>query len=345
MPPVLIRAVRRAVISARERRPYFHRPAGPDRRTFPEKFLVTPGISRHSGARASRVISRRAVIRKKTVRPTNSVTMDSTVALAFTSARVLRHPEIASAYSEYSMINGYPEALIQCIWCGSIMAREPLELDYNTKNILHLCEFCRYWEVRAQFDQATGNGERRRYSAIGMARDYEVAGIDPAVGILRDELTRHPERLTSPSPRLFEHLVADVLHDAWGPCEVRLVGGSGDGGTDLILVMGDHTEWFVQVKRREDADSKEGCRVVRELNGTLLREGKTKGLVVTTASSFTQSAFDETRIKTVCASGDRYEIELVSGPDFISMMQNYPRLVVDPYSFHDIYTKGSQLHG
>lgn len=225
------------------------------------------------------------------------------------------------------------------------MSREILEENFNSKNCLHLCSVCRSWEVRANFEQAGPDGERRRYSAVACAREYEVENIDPAVGILRDELTRDPNRLSSIEPRMFEHLVADVLKDAWEPCEVRLVGCSGDGGVDLVVIMGTHAEWLVQVKRRLDSRRNESCRVVRELNGTLLRKGRTKGVVVTTARDFTEAARAETEIASESATGEQYEIKLISGPDFISMMNAYPRMVVDPYSFHDIYARGSELHG
>ncbi len=71
MPPATIPAVRRPVISARERRPFFHRSAAPDRRTFPEKFLVTPGISRDSASRTPRWISPREIMRSQSVRQKN----------------------------------------------------------------------------------------------------------------------------------------------------------------------------------------------------------------------------------------------------------------------------------
>jgi len=140
-------------------------------------------------------------------------------------------------------------------------------------------------------------------------------------------------------------LVAEILCDSWGPCEVRLVGKVGDEGIDLILVMGESQEYLVQVKHRENARRGEGPRVVRELCGVLLGKGKTKGVVVTSAPHFTKGAIDASEIKTRPLGDQVYEIELVDGKEFSAMLNNYPRDMADPHSFIDIYSAASALYG
>jgi len=73
------------------------------------------------------------------------------------------------------------------------------------------------------------------------------------------ELASRPEILPRIEPPKFEHLVADVLKDRWAPCDVKLVGGTGDGGIDVILIMGESEEYLVQVKRIDSRSAAWEC--------------------------------------------------------------------------------------
>jgi HJR/Mrr/RecB family endonuclease len=90
----------------------------------------------------------------------------------------------------------------------------------------------------------------------------------------------------------------DCLKDAHSPCEVIHTGKTADGGVDLMMILDNDESYLVQVKRRTNLSSKEGVKVVRELNGVLFREGKAKGMIITTASGYTKPAVEETKIKT-----------------------------------------------
>jgi hypothetical protein len=240
-----------------------------------------------------------------------------------------------------------PNDPIFCEWCLTGMDVRTLETTVNSVNYLHRCQCCGYWEVRFRCDNSftDGTDQRRRYLAYSTVREYEIEGLDPSIGELRRELERRPDLLPKVEAQKFEQLVADVLKDVWSPCEVKLVGGSNDGGTDILLVMGSSTEYMVQVKHRQSSTKGEGPKVIRELNGTLLREGATMGMVVTSAPHFTKNAINETKIKTKPPKGEEYKIKLINGKDFVAMMQNYPRPSAEPTEYTDIYSIGSALYG
>lgn len=143
---------------------------------------------------------------------------------------------------------------------------------------------------------------------------------------LRRYLAKHPNDVVHTNPTLFEQLMGDCLKLAYPGAQVMHVGCVGDKGTDLILVTdcGDH--YLVQVKRRESLSLHEGVLVVRELNGVLFREGKVKGMVITTADRFTKGAFQE--VEDVQRRHAIYEMALVAMPHVVEML-NLPRL--DPY--------------
>ncbi|MDB6105299.1 MAG: restriction endonuclease [Gammaproteobacteria bacterium] len=71
---------------------------------------------------------------------------------------------------------------------------------------------------------------------------------------------------------------------------VHLGKHSGDDGVDIKLVMSDTSSVLVQVKRRCDLTSREGVDTVRKLNGVLVWNNQPRGILVTTAKSYTPGA-------------------------------------------------------
>src|SRR5262249_41369838 len=133
-----------------------------------------------------------------------------------------------------------------------------------------------------------------------VCRWYDLSAKDVPVSVLREHLTAKGDldfRLIH--PWAFERLIADCLLHEFGPCEVHHVGvngGGGDGGVDIYMIKDDVT-WLVQVKRRLNRKP-ESIETIRLLNGALLREGRFRGMVVTSAESFTRNALSETVIQT-----------------------------------------------
>ena len=142
-------------------------------------------------------------------------------------------------------------------------------------------------------------------------QDIDIAGLDSAWSehpstllsladsVLDDKpLLNGPRHMAHVDPRAFEKLMQDCLRSAYGPCEVTHLGCTGDGGVDLKLTRNDLGTFLVQVKRRTHLGRNEGVSVVRELNGVLFREGRAKGMVITTAKDFTKAAREEAHVKT-----------------------------------------------
>lgn len=171
---------------------------------------------------------------------------------------------------------------------------------------------------------------------LGLLRTYEIDDIDAPIGSLRAFLARNPEHVCHTNATVFEKLMADCLRAEFAPCEVIHVGQSHDKGIDIKLVNSDKEAFLIQVKRRKNLAHKESVTVVRELNGVLLREGVTKGMVITTASAFTRSAKEEVHIKTVLK--DQYQVELRAFNDVRRMlhlpMQSEEITTAEPWKPH-----------
>jgi restriction endonuclease Mrr len=90
------------------------------------------------------------------------------------------------------------------------------------------------------------------------------------------------------TPAQFERYVG-MLFEAFG-CEVLHTGQTNDGGVDLV-VSKNGKRGVVQCKQYAP-ENKVGSPTVRDLRGTMVREGADLGFLVTT-STFTQQAVEE----------------------------------------------------
>jgi hypothetical protein len=122
----------------------------------------------------------------------------------------------------------------------------------------------------------------------GVLRTFRADDLSIPVHLLREYAVRNPKVLYELHPRKFEELVAAILKDFFA-CEVRLTGQTVDGGVDIYLIRGE-TQYLVQVKRRSQPGATEGVQVIRELAGVLLISGQSKGIVVSTADKFSNTA-------------------------------------------------------
>lgn len=193
---------------------------------------------------------------------------------------------------------------------------------------LFTCPECKWWAIRESGADREVRGEWD-YLAVGTVKKWELSSKDIPISVLRRYFEQHNRidfKLLDASA--FEKLIAECLRYEYHPCEVNHVGargGKGDQGIDIYLIK-DETEWLIQVKRRL-TDNPEPVDTIRLLNGVLLREGKYKGMVVTSAASFTRTAKSETLIKTPGA----YCVKLINRGDILSMIAKIPHEQNEPW--------------
>jgi hypothetical protein len=217
-----------------------------------------------------------------------------------------------------------------CRYCGEILKFTDVPDSTATSRSAYLCSVCGYWFVERQVVGGQDNIDIGL--TIGEAYHYAIDELEIPVSDLRRYLRLNPDDVAHINPFAFERLVADCVKSAFGPCEVIQIGGVKDKGIDLKLVQNDSTTFLIQVKRRSDLSRKEGVKVVRELNGVLFREGKTKGMIITTAVDFTKAAKDETKVYT--KTKDRYEMELLCFDDFVAMLMLPDAVLYEPWNKH-----------
>lgn len=162
----------------------------------------------------------------------------------------------------------------------------------------------------------------RRYVTDSLTATADGPALPEVAGEIEARVRRHNALakqefklwLEKLDPRRFEGLVAQLCEQL-GWRDVRVVGGSGDGGIDITAArpgLGQHVEPIaVQVKRYNHPV---GPRVVRELIGTVATGRFVKGLLVTT-SDFTPQAREE-------AARD-VRIQLVAGNDLVEMLAGH----------------------
>lgn len=147
----------------------------------------------------------------------------------------------------------------------------------------------------------------------GRLRKFNLDSVQMPVTELQVWLAAKKERFGEIHPTAFEKVIRDCFKNHYGAAEVEHVGQSHDRGIDLKIVRNDVETILVQVKRRQNVNATEGVRVVRELNGVLLRENCHRGIVVTTASKFSPMAHQESQIeRSVNGSSERFAVELVA---------------------------------
>jgi restriction system protein len=170
------------------------------------------------------------------------------------------------------------------------------------------CQHCGWWAVHQDI-MGRYISETENYTSLVFAsgvhwskiREFEISSVDIPIQHLRDYLRQHPDKLYDISPRAFELLLTDCLRDFFD-CEAIHVGGPGDKGIDIILVVSDNPI-LVQVKRREKPDSVESVRVVREVLGTLLLESQYHGMIISTAKRFSREAVRAATLPVITSKG------------------------------------------
>jgi hypothetical protein len=156
---------------------------------------------------------------------------------------------------------------------------------------LRRCLECGWWDLeeegRVEEEQNSNHYEAPSVHRRSVLRHFNIAGSDVPVHSLREYITRHPDALSMINPHALERLVADVFSETMD-CEAIHVGGPNDGGIDLILVEGDR-RFVVQTKRRAGTAA-ESVSCIREFIGAMVVAGDVRGMFVSTAPHFSDSA-------------------------------------------------------
>jgi restriction system protein len=137
----------------------------------------------------------------------------------------------------------------------------------------------------------------RQLKGVGSSKLHGIAAVAPIMSISRDdrrfvpshEVVSHLEEgdnLASMEWEEFEHLIREIFSREFstGGGEVRVTQASRDGGVDAIAFDPDPIRGgkiVIQAKRYTNVVS---VSAVRDLYGTVMNEGATKGILVTTAN-------------------------------------------------------------
>lgn len=118
------------------------------------------------------------------------------------------------------------------------------------------------------------------------------------------------------TPAEFEHLVANLFGKLPRPLEIKPTRRSGDGGFDCVVrdpdpIFGGIV--VVQARRYNPAKLKVGVSDVREMYGTMIAEGASNAILVTT-TGLTKGAFDFAKDK---------PLKLISGSHLLALLHEH----------------------
>ncbi len=140
--------------------------------------------------------------------------------------------------------------------------------QHFTERIVRCCPTCGWWVLRKDVH---GTDKRWRvcfHDLLWRAREPDRALTTPLNYATPDEIRAYLaakyESRTDLDPSVCEQVVASVYRDL-GYLNVRVTGGPGDGGIDIIMEGPGDTLIGVQVKRSEN---KIGVSLIREFTGS-----------------------------------------------------------------------------
>jgi hypothetical protein len=208
-----------------------------------------------------------------------------------------------------------------CPFCHSNTRQVRDQKDEDRHVEVRACSGCGWWESEDCTLQITG----KHYDAYvfcrrGLLREFDISAVDTPLSALRRHLAKTSSDIRQVSPTILERLVRDILAEHLN-CEVRHVGGPGDGGIDLLAVDADQP-WAIQVKRRGASVETERVSAVREFVGALVVASIRRGIFVTTAPRF--SAASESTATAASRSLSIDEVDLVDGNALASIMNLHP---------------------
>ena len=210
---------------------------------------------------------------------------------------------------------------IICPYCSSFTTQR----DFGYYSLFN-CEKCGWWTTIHASEGGGFSAYKKSKVYKGILKKYPIDSLEIPINELRDFLKKHPNNMAFTHPTVFEKLMADCIKYTHEYCEIKHVGGTGDGGVDIILVSLNEGKRLVQVKRRENLTSTEGVKVVRELNGVLFRENIPNGMVITTAKKFSKAAIKE--IDITALNREKYNMKLFTYNNIVDLFDIVPN---EPY--------------
>lgn len=167
---------------------------------------------------------------------------------------------------------------------------EAVRWTWNREYHLRWCVRCAYWELGGgEWSNACMDASRTLLVRSVAAR-FAPRLPDACASELAQYLRRRPGAWNELPPRRMEVLVAELFRANYRHTEVLHVGRPGDRGVDVLFVDDQHTQWLVQVKRRERSDRAAGFETLQRVLGTLALTGGRYGVIATTADSYSHQA-------------------------------------------------------
>ena len=181
-----------------------------------------------------------------------------------------------------------------CYYCNTdlvqlrskVLDRSPFKDTADDVKRLDACPSCGWWVLSFSRESRVGpDWHQWIHRGAGTLRRLDVSDITVPTEELRQYLlAKYDDRLYI-HPRKYEEVVASVFRDSG--YRVRVTSYSGDNGIDVFVFDGDQGDIVgIQVKRTRNniqADQ------IREFAGSLILNGATRGIFVTT-KSFTKGA-------------------------------------------------------
>ncbi|MGD0884325.1 MAG: restriction endonuclease [Thermodesulfovibrionales bacterium] len=212
-------------------------------------------------------------------------------------------------------------------WMGSVcyVCKSPTHMvrdERGKHTIPHVkvraCPKCGWWESENTAHLRTGLG--RSYDSYTLLRraclrEFAIFDDEAPLDALRSHFRKHPKDLNRISPKKLEHLVGSIFEDYFS-CEVIRVGGPGDGGFDLLLIMSENPA-VVQVKQRIDPNKSEPVSSIREFVGAMMLSQKRVGFFVSSASKFSNKAQEAaTKAESICIE----KLEIIDASRLIDIL-------------------------
>ena len=183
--------------------------------------------------------------------------------------------------------------LESCTYCSTELLKfenESLQEDWHRDYCLWYCDKCCFWQARIYSAFRACMPPPDNWAYVSKLREFDGNLPEGCNDELALHIRRHPDLLHSFNPKRFEKFVADVFRANYTNAEVIHVGGSGDGGVDVLLIDTEKEQWFIQVKRRGPQKPSEEVRTIRELLGAMFVDGVRIGIVVSTVERFSPDA-------------------------------------------------------
>lgn len=155
---------------------------------------------------------------------------------------------------------------------------------------LQVCPRCAHWRFWSANHVCMD--PPRYVAATSVAGRFSPELPDGCAVEIARALRQHPDRWCMATPNGLERFVSEVFRANYAPCEVRHVGGTADGGVDVVLVLGSGLRTLIQVKRRASCLKREPVSTVRELLGSMVLCDGRMGMVVSTAAGFTRPSWE-----------------------------------------------------